>query len=153
MTPNPLCYACPIVLAALAVCCSGVAAQTENQLEQRYGHPAVFEVRPGINIYPTFAADGDVCRMVIAKHPTVDNKAADMDTTLSSAQIKEIEDELIPPEARGPELSPYFSPASFVVGESSFIQKDYENVSIGVASGSVGAVAIVITWRHRTCTR
>ena len=152
MSPNVLCYARATVFAVSALLsCSEVTGQTESQLKQRYSHPVVFEVRPGINGYPTFAVEGDVCRMVIAKRPTVENETADMDTTLSSALIKEIEDELIPPEARGRELSAYLSPSSFIVGGSSLIQKDYENVSIGVYGGSAGADAIVITWRRRTC--
>ena len=111
------CYARPAVHAALVlVGCSNAFGQTENQLEQRYGRPNVFEVRPGVNVYPTFASDGNVCRLVVAKHPTVGNKVADMDTTMSSALVKAIEDEMAPPDERGRELSHYLSPESFVAG-------------------------------------
>jgi hypothetical protein len=128
--------------------CSGLIGQTENQLEQRYNRPNAFEVRRGVNAYPTFAADGNVCRMVIAKFPKVDN----MDTTIPPALVKEIENELAPEDERGRELSPYLSPDSFVAGGASLIQKDYENLSIGVYGSGGDAYAIVIAWRYHTCS-
>jgi hypothetical protein len=131
--------------------CSDLMGQTENQLEQRYNRPNAFEVRPGVNAYPTFAADGNVCRMVIAKYPKVDSKSADTNTTIPPALVKEIENELAPEDERGRELSPYLSPDSFVMGGASLIKKDYENVSIGVYGSGGDAYAIVITWRYHTC--
>jgi hypothetical protein len=131
---------------------SGVRGQSASALEQRYSRPFVLEIRPGVNVYPAFTPDGDVCRMVIAKHPDVNNKHADMNTAIPPALVKAIEDELVPPDERGPELSPYLSPESFVAGGASLIQKDYDNVSLGVYGSSGDAYAIVITWRHRLCS-
>lgn len=150
MTPNALCYARRVVLAAVGLAsCSGLAGQTENQLEQRYGRPNVFEIRPGVNAYPTFASDGNVCRMVVAKRPQVDNKLTEMNTTMSPALVKEIEDELIPEDQRGQELDN----GEFRGGQGSIIQKVYENASIDVYRSSVDAYAIVITWRYHACSK
>lgn len=143
----------PAFVVFALISCSEVVSQTENQLEQRYKRPDVFEVRPGLDAYPTFAQDGNVCRMVISKHPSVDNKLADMNTTISSVLVKEIEDEIAPEDERGRELSPYLSPESFVAGGASLIQKDYENVSIGVYGSAGDAYAIVITWRYHACPK
>lgn len=139
------------IVALTVISSSAVIGQTANQLEQRYKHPDAFEVRQGVNAYPTFASDGNVCRLVVAKRPTVSNKLADMNTTISSALVKEIEDELAPPDERGRELSPYFSQDSYVIGAASLTKKDYENVSIGVYESSGYAYAIVITWRFQEC--
>ena len=146
-------FAQPAAIVALAlISSSAVIGQTANQLEQRYKHPDAFEVRQGVNAYPTFASDGNVCRLVVAKRPTVTNKMLDMNTTMSSALVKEIEDELVPPDERGRELSPYLSPDSFVMGVASLTKKDYENVSIAVYDSSGDAYAIVITWRYHACS-
>ena len=139
-------------VALALVSCSEMVCQTENQFEQRYRRPDVFEVRPGVNAYPTFASDGNVCRLVIAKRPTVSNKTADMNTTMPSTLVKAIEDELVPTDERGRELSRYLSPDSFVMGAASLTKKDYENVSIGVYESSGDAYAIVITWRYHVCS-
>jgi len=132
--------------------CSDLIGQTENQLEQLYRRSDAFEIRPGVNVYPAFAPDGNVCRMVIAKYPKVDNKLADTNTSISPALIKEIEDELAPPDHRGRELSPYLSPDSFVAGGASLTKKDYENASISVYETSGVAYAIVITLRYHPCS-
>lgn len=146
------CLRVVVLLAFAVVSCPEVIGQTENQLEQRYRRPNVFEVRPGVNAYPTFASDGNLCRLVVAKRPRVDNKVADMDTSMPPALVKEIEDELIPPDERGRELSPYLSPDSFVMGGASLIQKDYENVSIGVYGSGGDAYGIVIKWHYHACS-
>jgi hypothetical protein len=90
---------------------------------------------------------------VIAKFPKVDEKLADINTTIPPALAKEIENELAPEDERGPELSP--KPDLFRGGGTALIQKDYENVSIGVYSsrGNADAIAIVITWRYHTCSQ
>ena len=154
MTRNVLCFVRTAVLGACALMsCSGIVGQTESQLEKRYSRPVVFEIRPGINAFPAFAPDGNVCRLVIAKRPTVDNRSADMDITMSPILVKEIEDEVVPPPARGPELSGFLSPESYVAGGAWLIQKDYDNVSIGASGNSVDTYAIIITWRHHLCSK
>jgi hypothetical protein len=141
-----------VFIALALVTCNKVTGQTENQMEQRYSRSNAFEVRPGVDAYPTFAQDGNVCRMVIAKHPKVDEKSADMNTAMSPALVKEIEEELAPSDQRGRELSPYLSPDSYVIGQASLTQKDYENVSVGVYGSGGDAYAIVITWNYHACS-
>jgi hypothetical protein len=129
--------------------------QTEDQLSARLKKVVAFEIRPGIDVYPSFAADGNVCRMVIEKRRYADPGNADFNLTIPNAVANQLVDELVPPTERG-EPSKYLSTESFVAGGASFIKQDYQNVSVGMYGGSVegktnGATVIVITWANRTC--
>jgi hypothetical protein len=131
------------------------AAQTENQLGARFTKVAAFEIRPGIQVFPSFAADGSVCRMVVEKRQYIDPRNADFGITIPNTVANQLVDELVPPTERG-KASKYLSRDSFVVGGSSFIKQDYENVSVGMygtpeEGKTSGVSVIVITWPKRTC--
>jgi hypothetical protein len=143
-------------LILLLLCAVGAAGQTEDQLGARLKKVTAFEIRPGIDVFPSFAADGSVCRMVIEKRQYINPRNADFDITIPSAVANQVVDELVPPTERG-KPSKYLSNESFVAGGASFIKQDYENVSVGMYGSSVegkanGASVIVITWPKRTCS-
>jgi len=129
--------------------------QTEDQLNARLKRLAAFEIRPGIDVFPTFAADGDVCRMVIEKRQYLDPQNASFSITIPTALANQMVDQLVPPSERG-KPSKYLSSDSFISGGASFIKQDYENVSVGMYGSLVdgkanGVSVIVITWAKRVC--
>lgn len=130
--------------------------QTEDQLAARFKRVPAFEIRAGVDVFPTFAADGNVCRIVVEKRKYLDPRNADFGITIPSELANQLIDELVPPSERGKPLSPYLSGDSYVGGGASFIKQDYENVSVG-SYGSTengqfhGVSVIVITWPKRTC--
>jgi hypothetical protein len=134
----------------------GVKGQTENQLKTRLKTVTAFEIRPAINVFPAFAKDGNVCRMVVEKRRFSDPADADPEATIPNALANQLVDELVPASERGKALSPYLSSESFVAGGASFIKKDYENVSVAMFGSLVegkasGTRVIVINWSRRTC--
>jgi hypothetical protein len=143
-------------LVLILSCCLGAAGQTENQLGDRLKRVPAFEIRRGIDVFPSFTADGSVCRIVIEKRQYLDPANADFDITISSTLANQLVDELVPVSERGKPLSPYLSNESFVAGGASFIKKDYENVSVGMYGSLVegktsGVSVIVLSWPKRTC--
>jgi hypothetical protein len=154
---NSTCKQLAIPSLVILVCTSfGAAGQTENQLEARLKKVAAFEIRPGIDVFPRFAENGGVCRMVVEKRQYLDPANADFDITIPSVLANQLVDELVPASERGKPLSPYLSSESLLAGGASFIKKDYENVSVGMYGSSVegkasGATVIVISWPKRTC--
>jgi len=143
-------------LILLLFCSVGAAGQTEDQLGVRLKKVAVFEVRPGIDVFPSFATDGRVCRMVVEKRQYIDSRNADFSITIPNTVANQLVDDLVPPTERG-KASKYLSSDSFVAGGASFIKQDYENVSVGMygtpeAGKTSGVSVIVISWPKRTCS-
>ncbi len=145
-------------LVFLLFCNRGAAGQTEAQLEARFKKLVVLEIRPGIDVFTSFAANGSVCQMVIEKRQYLEGRNSDFDNTIPSALANQLVDELVPPSERGKPSSPYLSSESFIAGGASFIKQDYENVSVAMYGRSVdgkvsGARAIIIDWPKRVCPR
>ena len=132
----------------------GAVGQTLDQLGLRFKRVIAFEIRPGIDMFPTFAVDGAVCRMIVERREYADS-TNDFDNTISTTLATRLVDELVPALERG-KPSKYLSTDSYIAGGGSFIKQDYENVSVGMYGSSrdgtvKGASAIVITWRKRAC--
>jgi len=135
---------------------AGAIGQTEEQLGAKFKRISAFEIRPGIEVFPTFAADGNVCRLVVEKRQYINPASADFDSVIPSSLATLLVDELVPEKERGKPLSPYLSSESFVAGGASFLKKDYENVSVGMYGSTVegrtsGVSVIVISWPKRKC--
>src|ERR1700690_47118 len=126
----------------------GVAGQTEDQLGARFKRIVVFEIRPGIDAFPMFTANGSVCSLVIEKRQYLDPRKPDFDNAIPSALANQLVDEIVPPSERGRPSSPYLSSESFIAGGASFIKQDYENVSVAMygtsVEGKVSGARIII---------
>ena len=128
--------------------------QTESQISTHLKKIVVFEIRPGIDVFPVFSADGNVCRMVIEKRGYSTEKP-DFDIIIPTALANQLVDEVVPPSERG-NPSKFLSPDSYIAGGASLIKQDYANVSVSMYGSSVegkvrGARAIIIEWPKRTC--
>ena len=131
-----------------------VVGQTESQISARLKRIVVFEIRPGIDIFPVFSADGNVCRMVIEKRG-YSNEKPDFDIIIPTALANQLVDEVVPSSERGSPAK-FLSPDSYIAGGASLTKQDYENVSVSMYGNSVegkvrGARAIIIEWPKRTC--
>lgn len=136
----------------ISIGCSGSFAQTVKEFQARYGRPIeVYEIRPGILIYPKFDADGRLIeariRRAIATEPTIY-----LDSELPNDLLTKILNELVPVGRRG-KKSDLFGLIS-VAGVGGTKDDDYENVSIiyyfsaGPRKNSVsGTKAVVVSWK------
>jgi hypothetical protein len=136
-------------------------AQTSDDLNSKYGAPQQsYEIRPGIFMSVKRAAAGQVCEMSVEKrHIKASGTTVNVEPTIISAdEMKEIVDELVPTDQRGPKTN-NFSVID-ISGAGGTQRDEYENVNItyyskySSAKKAViknGPVAIVITWKNRTC--
>jgi hypothetical protein len=118
------------------------------EAESRFNRVATLEIRPGINIFPTFAANGNVCRMIVEKRVYVDPNIVDHNNVIPVALAHQLVDELVPPKERG-------TPSKHL-GEEWLFKQDYENLSVtmhrAAVVGEQNAIhVIVIEWPMRDC--
>lgn len=140
----------PLILACFLLLMLPIPAQTADQLAQEYRPVVAFEARPGILLVPRFADNGEVCEIKLERVQSLENQAEN-DAEKSSRTFKVLVDEIAPPNERGREAR-YFLPDSEVIGESSRIVRDFDNVVIeedGTISSGLEMVAI--RWKWRTC--
>lgn len=140
----------PLILACFLLLMLPIPAQTADQLAQEYRPVAAFEARPGILLVPRFADNGEVCEIKLERVQSLESQA-DNDAEKSSRTFKGLIDEIAPPNERGREAE-FLLPDSEVIGESSRIVRDFDNVVIeedGTVSSGVEMVAI--RWKWRTC--
>jgi hypothetical protein len=136
----------------IAFCCLSASAQTANELTAKYGAAhSSYEIRPGIFITVTFAADGRAREILLEKRHvrTSGTVVIDVDSNfLSPAEAKPIVEELVPLNQRGKQTSS----GAFASGMTVTFE-EYENVSITyyrkyLAGDEVNA-AIVVRWKNR----
>jgi hypothetical protein len=114
--------------AVILIGCSGSFAQTVKEFQARYGKPIeVYEIRPGILLYPKFDADGRLIEARIQRSIATGSTIY-LDSELPDDQLVKILNELVPPERRGTRSD--LSGLLVVVGPGGTQSDDYENVSI-----------------------
>ena len=135
-------------------------AQTSGDLNSKYGTPQQsYEIRPGIFMTVKYNADGQVCAMSVEKHHIQASGIISVEpqTIISAAEVKEIIEELVPVNQRGAKIG--FGHIS-ISGSGGTETDEYENVysttyfqvsSSKKAIVNYGTVAIVITWKNRSC--
>jgi hypothetical protein len=112
---------CLIVTAGLA------AAQTPQELRNRYGEPDVerFSVRPGIGLAVEYGSDHLACQMLIQPPQHLLNGQEEQ-TFMRSETVTEILEEVVPVAARGLEKYDFH----MVSGCNNIDGTEYENMSI-----------------------
>jgi hypothetical protein len=128
-------------------------ANSQNERFSKYKRVEAYEVRPGILMMPTYAASGQVCRIVLQKEHYVDG-VADLDSTLPREVVSQLFEELVPPTERGPlTTNKEFDRLSLYAGGSVTSFHDYENVSLDISrlASSPGDIVAVIQWKGRSC--
>jgi hypothetical protein len=128
--------------------------QTSGDLRSKYRQVTSYELRPGVVMNPKYAADGQVCEMVLEKRQTTDAGMV-FGVSFSKKEVKELVDELVPEAERGRDLT---RPLNTTV-DGGFITTEYtyENVLVrvyGITRPEPGGDMIVtITWRKRACSQ
>lgn len=137
-----------------------VWAQTSADLNSKYGTPQQsYEIRPGIFMSVQYNADGQVCEMSVEKHHIKVSGVINVDPTVISAdEMKEIVEELVQMNQRGAKSKNLGLYSINGVGGTKM--DDYENVyitsyfKVSASKKAIvnnGTVAIVITWKNRSC--
>ena len=169
-------------LFALTILTVAVAAwgQTAADLAAKYPSVSAYEVRPGILMTAKYAADGQICEMVLEPRHYQSGNNVDLETVLPAEQERQVLDELVPASERGepknrwskrePKDS-WLDPASYMAGGVSYFKRSYENVSIEqhgyyrchdnpnakktngkLDCGEGGDEVVVVRWTKRSCT-
>jgi hypothetical protein len=118
--------------------------QTATDLANKYHHHEVYEVEPGVQMTPKFAADGQVCEMQVEQAHFGEN-GADLRDGIDQAKTKAIIDQLVPAEERGKKIDNLVE----CVGACQTVD-EYSKVFVHVFSGG-NTRLIEIEWRHRNC--
>lgn len=148
-------FSAGVALAALFV------AQSAHDRLSRFKTIEAYEVRPGILMRPQYTSDGQFCEIALEKlHYSTG--IIRLDPTLTSTEVHEIADQLVPDDERGPKPKNLLEQDSTdYEGLSAVTSEEYENISIqtyraieGASKGTItlGKIAAAtITWKHRTC--
>jgi hypothetical protein len=140
------------------------AAHPERENLSRLKRVEAYEVRPGIVALPRYAADGQICEVALEKlHHSAG--AIRLDPTLTSTEVDQIADQLVPSDERGPKPKGLLEQGiGSLVGNSMMTSDEYQNISIQTYRPIVGTptkdkisvgdiAAATIKWKHRTCTQ
>lgn len=140
--------------------------QTPGELAAKYPVVSAYEVRPGILMTARYAADGQVCQMVLETRHYHRADEIDLGSTIPTKLEDRLIDELVPENERGkPTKSRWLN--GDVGGGVTYTKRDFENVSIEVhgsyscrekksSKGQLscdtgGDEVVVIHWKKRTC--
>jgi hypothetical protein len=126
--------------------------QTSADLSAKYRPVTSYEVRPGVVMTPSYAADGQVCEMVLEKRQKSENGVV-FSTSFSEQEVKDLVDELVPEAERGRNLTKPLN--STVDGGFITTEYTYENVLVHVYGitrpAPSGNRVIAITWPRNGC--
>ena len=129
------------VVAAWLLPSGTLAAQSRNELRQKYGEPVseTFIVRPGVSVTATFGTNGRITEFVISPHITSNIKSRL--NSLSKDSVTVIIDELVPPAVRGKHVISTFINADCPPANDCYGSSDtYEKATIYYNSAEKGRV-------------
>jgi len=128
-------------------------AQAPADLSAKYRQLTSYELRPTAVMTPRFAADGQVCEMVIERRQNTDTGIV-FATSFSDEEVRQFVDELAPEAERGRDLTKHLNET--VDGDFITTEYDYESVVVRVYGitrpAPAGNRVIIITWPQRACT-
>ncbi len=130
-----------------------VSAQSSADLSSKYRQITSYELRPGIVMTPKYAADGQVCQMVLEKRQKTDTGIV-FGFYFSEKEVKELLDELVPEAERGRNLTKTLNARV----DGGFVTTDYtyENILVrvyGITRPDPGGNSVVsIAWPKRVCS-
>ena len=127
--------------------------QTSTDLSAKYRQITSYRLRPTALMTPRFAANGQVCEMVIERQQSTDTGIV-FATSFSEEEIRQFVDELAPQAERGRDLTKHLNET--VDGVFITTEYDYENVVVRVYGltrpAPAGDKVMIITWPKRACT-
>ena len=127
--------------------------QSSHDLQSRFPRVVSYEVRPGVLMTPRYAADGQVCEMVVEKRHQKD-RGVDFGSSFSEKEVNEVVNELVPEKERGKDQTEFLN--STIDGSFITTEYSYENIVVtvrGITRPQPEDMVVVITWRKRTCSQ
>jgi len=126
--------------------------QSSADLSAKYRQITSYELRPDVVMTPKYAADGQVCEMVLEKRQKTETGMV-FGVSFSGKEVKALVDELVPDAERGRDLTKPLN--STVDGSFMTTEYTYENVRVRVYGitrpAPAGDRVITITWPKRAC--
>ena len=127
--------------------------QTSADLSAKYRQITAYQLRPDVVMTAKYAADGQVCEMVLEKREKTDAGMV-FGVSFSEKEVKGLVDELVPETERGRNLTRALN--STVDGGFITTEYNYENVHVRVYGitrpAPAGDRVITLTWPKRTCS-
>jgi hypothetical protein len=140
-----------VVLLVLGIA-TVVWGQSSADLSAKYRQITSYELRPDVVMTPKYAADGQVCEMVLEKRQKTDAGMV-FGVAFSESEVKTLVDELVPESERGRDLTKPLN--TTVDGGFLTTEYSYENVHVRVYGitrpAPAGDRVITIIWPKRTC--
>jgi hypothetical protein len=126
----------------------------------KYKTVEAYEIRPGILMMPSYAADGQVCEIGLERR-RYSPEVIRLDSDIPDKDLNEIIDELVPASERGPRSKGLIGEEVEIDGGGMTANSDYENVSVQTFSHVLNNtrrnmkfepnVAATIKWKNRKC--
>ena len=137
----------------IVLSCVIIAAQTSNDLRQKYGAPLseTFKVRPGIVVTVTRAKTGEICEMLITPQlPVTPIKSSG--AFLKSKTLDEVVNELVPRDQRGKFLmGSFLNLTCLPENDCGGTGEDYERENIYRKGGIDEHRYATIQWKDNAC--
>jgi hypothetical protein len=132
---------------------SAVAAQTRQQIEQKYPKVNSYLVRPNILLTARYTSDGQPCEIVL--QPLRWTGDTVLLFPLSEEETIRVVEEIVPENQRGKKQGGLFGEmVSVYSGQSFTTPYYYEKMTINFVgnAGKDGSVMVaLVTWRDRSC--
>ena len=137
----------PILI--LLILCSGVAAQSRDDLRKKYGEPVAetFLLRTGITVAASHNSSGQITELVIA--PLLTDLIKSKGNGLTREVLKDIIDELVPVSTRGTaQIGGFLNIACLPENDCQGSYDSYEKLTIYYNAAKNGNVNyVVIQWK------
>jgi len=136
-------------LLILMILCTGVVAQSRDDLIKKYGEPVseTFLLRPAISVTASHNSAGQITELVIA--PLVKDLVKSSGNGLTHEEIKNLIDELVPPASRGTaQMGGFLNLTCLPANDCQGSYDSYEKLTIYYNAGKNGNVNyVVIQWK------
>jgi hypothetical protein len=133
----------------LLILCTGIVAQSREDLKKKYGEPVSesFLLRPSITVTASYNSTGQITELVIA--PFTTDLIKSKGDGLSHDTVKQLIDELVPQPARGiSQIGGFLNIACLPANDCYGSEDNYQNLTVYYNAGKTGNVNyVVIQWK------
>ena len=138
-------------LILLFILCTGVVAQSKDDLKKKYGEPVseTFLLRPEITVTASHNASGQITELLIAPFATALIKSRGNGLSLTREKLEEIIDELVPLSVRGkPTFAGFLNIGCMPENDCYGSFSSYEKLTIYYNAGkNHNVIYVVIQWK------
>jgi hypothetical protein len=132
------------------------STQTERQLDEKYQKVTAYQVRPNIWLTAQFDKDGHMCQLALQPRYALADRV-ELYSALSDEDAKAIAEEVIPDAERGARMPGLENSVVVISGPSMTTSYQYEKITVSVYRDfrhkRANALAAVVSWRDRPCTK